>query len=272
MMTECARWHTAEHGVELLDASFRSHVYERHIHDTYAIGVTLAGIQSFWCRGEVRNATAGDVIAINPGEAHDGKSGSAGGYAYRMIYVPMEWMRTIVDDALGRRGADTLVSAPILQDDVLAKQISEAWDSLVDASGTFAGDAILYDALVRLVVRHAGVTPVRRSTVDERVMRRVKDHLHSKVEDHIRLQELATVAGMSRFQLTRQFQRTFGLPLHAYHLHLKLEEGKRRLALGAPIAQVAFDLGFSDQSHFHRRFKGMFGVTPRTWRHDFSSR
>jgi AraC-like DNA-binding protein len=85
-------------------------------------------------------------------------------------------------------------------------------------------------------------------------------------EGDVRVGELAQVAAMSRFRLTRQFQRAFGLPLHAYHLHLKLEESKRRLRSSVPAARIAADLGFSDQSHFHRRFKGAFGMTPDAWR------
>ena len=48
------------------------------------------------------------------------------------------------------------------------------------------------------------------------------------------MRELAAIASMSRFQLTRQFQQAFGLPLHAYHLHVRLEEAKRR----SPIRRV----------------------------------
>lgn len=263
---DCARRYTREHGVELLEAAFHSHVYERHMHDTYAIGVTLRGIQSFRCRGAVREAAPGDIVAINPAEAHDGKSGTDGGYAYRMIYVPANWMRAIVDDALEQRGQEVFANAPILKDPVLAERLCAAWDSMAEPSSSFAGDALLYEALQTLVIRHGGVRPSDRQSVDEHGMRRVRDYLVSRVEEDIRVQELAELAGMSRFQLTRQFQRAFGLPLHAYHLHLKLEEGKRRLRLAIPIAQVANDLGFADQSHFHRRFRGMFGVTPDDWR------
>jgi AraC-like DNA-binding protein len=76
------------------------------------------------------------------------------------------------------------------------------------------------------------------------------------------------IAGLSRFQLTRQFQRVFGLPLHAYHLQIRLEEARRRLRHGQTIAAVAADLGFVDQSHFHRRFRvrARFGITPAEWR------
>lgn len=261
-----ARWHEGENGLELLDAVFHTHVYERHIHEAYAIGVPLRGVQRFWCRGALRDGLAGDVVAINPGEVHDGRSGSDGGYAYRMIYVPVERLRAIVDDALEHRGAEVFANAPILKDGRLATLIHAAWRALAHSADSLLGDALLDQALLTLVIRHAGVRPAEGRTVDARAVRGVRDYLRSRIEDKVRLQELADVAGLSRFQLTRQFQRAFGLPPHAYHLHLKLEEGRRRLQRGLAIGRVAADLGFVDQSHFHRRFKGAFGVTPAQWR------
>jgi AraC-like DNA-binding protein len=43
---------------------------------------------------------------------------------------------------------------------------------------------------------------------------------------------------------------------------LRLAEAKRRLAVGHPPATVAASLGFADQSHLTKRFKGAFGITP----------
>jgi AraC-like ligand binding domain len=86
-------------GLELLEARFERHVFERHIHDCYAIGFTLRGVQRFWCRGSTRDSTRGHVIAIAPGEVHDGESGAAGGYAYRMFYISIERMRQVLVDA-----------------------------------------------------------------------------------------------------------------------------------------------------------------------------
>ncbi len=74
-------------GVELLAAAFERHMYGRHIHDTYAIGLTLRGVQRLWCRGATQDGTPGHVIVINPGEVHDGQSGAPGGYAYRMFSI-----------------------------------------------------------------------------------------------------------------------------------------------------------------------------------------
>ena len=48
---ERAEYYAASRSVELLEAAFVDFTYERHFHDTFAIGVTLRGVQRFWCRG-----------------------------------------------------------------------------------------------------------------------------------------------------------------------------------------------------------------------------
>jgi AraC family transcriptional regulator len=48
---------------------------------------------------------------------------------------------------------------------------------------------------------------------------------------------------------------------------LRLEAAKQLLASSPlPIAQIAMELGFSDQSHFTNAFKRRIGVTPRSYR------
>ena len=62
-------WARAAHGgpgVELLEAAFDHHVYDRHSHDTLAVGVTLRGVQRFSCRGSTHDSRPGDVIVLDP--------------------------------------------------------------------------------------------------------------------------------------------------------------------------------------------------------------
>jgi AraC-like DNA-binding protein len=252
-------------GVELLEAAFERHVYERHIHETYAIGFTLRGVQRFWCRGATRDSTPGHVIAINPGEAHDGQSGAAGGYAYRMFYVSINRVQVIVDQSTKRHVESIGARAPLVADRLLAQRLNATWRALNLAPQSLAADELLHDAFLFLGAGYAPRLTTDRRPVDHSALRRVRDYLHDRVGDRVSVRELAVLASMSRFQLTRQFQQVFGLPLHAYHLHLRLEEAKRRLRCQETLASVAADLGFVDQSHFHRRFKGAFGLTPGEW-------
>jgi AraC-like DNA-binding protein len=261
MMREWLNYRTGPNGIDFLEAAFDRHVYDRHIHETYAIGFTLRGVQRFWCRGATHDSTPGHVILINPGEAHDGRSGDRGGYVYRMFYVPIDTLRNLVEDGLERRVPIIDALASCVCDRPLAHLLNETWDA-VASSAPLAAEELIHSTFVYIVSRHAGLRPPPRASIDRTAMSRVRDYLHDRVEERVTLGEMAAVASMSRFQLTRQFQKSFGLPLRAYHVHVRLTEARRRLRLGHPIARVAADLGFVDQSHLHRRFKGAFGMTP----------
>jgi AraC-like DNA-binding protein len=52
------------------------------------------------------------------------------------------------------------------------------------------------------------------------------------------------------------------MPPHEYQLQVRIARAKSALRTGSPIAQVALDMGFADQSHFTRVFKRLVGGTP----------
>jgi AraC-like DNA-binding protein len=261
---ERVSWARGRDGIELLEATFDRFVYDRHTHDSYAIGVTLRGVQRFRCRHATHDSTPGHVIVIHPGEVHDGESGATGGYSYRMFYVPSDVVDGVLGDA-DPRTSDIGARGSMFPDRHLSGELDLLWRTMAIAPASLAADELLHRAL-RLALTSIG-PPERASAARvDRGLRQVRDYLNDHLEQEVTLQDLATVAAMSRFQLTRRFQAVYGLPLHAYHLHVRLEAGKRRLAAGEAISAVSADLGFADQSHFHRRFKGSFGLTPGAWR------
>lgn len=74
-------------GLQRLRAGFAGHAYDRHRHETYAVGVTETGLQCFRYHGTPQASTAGRVIVLHPDQPHDGHAGTPGGFAYRMLYV-----------------------------------------------------------------------------------------------------------------------------------------------------------------------------------------
>jgi AraC-like DNA-binding protein len=81
----------------------------------------------------------------------------------------------------------------------------------------------------------------------------------------VSLQELASHAGLSPFHFLREFRKRYGSPPHTYQLQQRVNVAKRLLANGKPIADVATEVGFADQSHFTRKFKSFVGATPRQY-------
>ena len=74
-------------GIERLEAHLHGQAFAPHRHDTYAIGCTLAGVQSFHYRRGLRHSLPGGVLVLHPDEAHDGQAGTDAGFHYRMAYV-----------------------------------------------------------------------------------------------------------------------------------------------------------------------------------------
>jgi len=253
-------------GVELLHAHFVRHVYERHSHEGYAIGVTETGVQAFHCRGALHASTAGMIMAFNPDEPHDGHAGIPEGFTYRMLYLPPETVRAVLADArAGRPAALPFARAPLIRDAVLARRVQALHRALSEGAPTLEGEALLRATCLRFAACHAdelfaSADIARRPNLA--ALRRARDFLHEALADDVTTANLADIAGMSRFHLCHAFARTYGLPPHAYQLQLRLAEAKRQLTAGHPPAEVAAAIGFADQSHLTKRFKGAFCITP----------
>ena len=246
-------------GIERLRARFVRHAYERHAHETYAIGMTEAGSQSFTYRGSRHATRPGAIMLFNPTDLHDGAATTADGFTYRMLYVPVPLVRR----QLGREPA---FDRPMAVDPAMARLVARLYEALAPKASRLDRDEALTSMLAGLARRYAGAMAETPPSRADGAVLRVRDRLHDAPEEDVSLEALAALAGLSRFHLTRLFQRRFGLAPSAYLRLLRLERAKQRLAQGEAPAQVAAGLGFVDQAHLTRRFKAAYGLTPGRYR------
>jgi AraC-like DNA-binding protein len=252
-------WAYPGEGVELLRARYAAHRYDPHIHETYAFGLVEGGRQTFACRGERFYSSGGSIFAINPGDAHDGAPADEGGFVYRMIYVEPATVSTHLGDASGD-AALPLFRTPMFFDARIARLLALAHDAFAESAPALEREHHLSAFLLGLTRRSA--TPPAVNAVSP-ALARVRDYMHAHYRDDVSLNTLAGIAAWGRHYLTRSFTRTYGIAPHRYLTHLRLSEARRLLRAGRTIADVAATVGFSDQSHLHRRFKRAFGITPR---------
>jgi AraC-like DNA-binding protein len=81
----------------------------------------------------------------------------------------------------------------------------------------------------------------------------------------LELEELAALADVNVFQLIRLFKHIAGLTPHAYLVQLRLDDARRHLRSGMPIAEAASAAGFYDQSALTNHFRRSYGITPRQY-------
>lgn len=92
---------------------------------------------------------------------------------------------------------------------------------------------------------------------------RARQCLASHVHERMHVEELAAQARCSPFHLSRLSRQHLGIPPHQYRLHLRLALAIRQLEdRHADLADIAFGLGFSTQSHFGEVFRRAVGCTP----------
>ena len=91
--------------------------------------------------------------------------------------------------------------------------------------------------------------------------------IESHLADALTLDEIAGVAGISRFHMVRAFAAATGLSVMRYVRARRLSEAARALAAGAPdILTLALDADYGSHEAFTRAFRDHFGVTPEAVR------
>jgi AraC-like DNA-binding protein len=245
-------------GVELMRARFTGRAYARHRHDTYAIGVTEVGVQTFDYRGRVERSTPGQVVVLHPDEAHDGRAGTAAGFGYRIAYIDPAEIADAIRAIRGRPGPLPFVQDPVFASPTLARAIGAAFRLGPEALGL---DALILRLAEGLLAEDRGASGTRTlRRLDHAALERVRALLADRLAI-VRSAELEAVADLGRYELARQFRSLYGTSPYRYSLLRRLHFARARLGR-TPLAELALAAGFVDQAHFTRMFRSAFGLTP----------
>lgn len=250
-------------GLDLLDAQYEKQNFSRHSHEGYTVGVIETGAQRFFRTGGNHIAPQNSIILVNADEVHNGHSASEGGWSYKAMYPRPEQFESLKNELDFQFTGAPYFSEPVVYDPYLATQLRLVFHTLQHSDSKLLRETLVFDTLTKLMCRHGKAKPQLTSlSTSKRQLLLVKEFLDDFPEENVSLDELGKLANLSPYYLVRAFQKQFGLPPHAYQIQAKLRKAKSLLYLGSKISDIAQDLGFHDQSHFHRHFKRAMGVTP----------
>jgi len=96
---------------------------------------------------------------------------------------------------------------------------------------------------------------------------RIADHVEANLGKDISLNDLAQLAGLSRFHFLRAFKKTTDETPYQYLLRRRIERAQTLLSAGKmSVNEIASTVGFKDSTQFVRAFRKRVGVTPGTFR------
>ena len=249
------------HNLECLHASNVVESLPRHAHQEYVIGVMLRGAEKVIRRSTTHILTAGDLILLNPGELHANDSAGQGS-TYRTLNPHPEFIRRVLSEIKGREQ-----HAPFFPEIVWDKETFNAvlrlHVALEHSHSALEQESILIATLELLISKHALDNFVAPHIGRERgYVKVVRDFLDAHYTENVSLSQLSSLVNLSPYHLLRTFRDEVGLPPHEYQSQLRIAQAKRLLREGLPIAQVALETGYVDQSHLSRHFKRLVGFPP----------
>jgi AraC family transcriptional regulator len=141
-------------------------------------------------------------------------------------------------------------------------------------SGRLYVDSLAVSVASRLVSSHSSVAQRPAAQNGGLGGRRLKQAL-AYIEDHLSedlsLARVASITGVSASHFKTLFRESAGVPVHQYVIQRRIERAKDLLMRGKlSIAEIAFETGFSHQSHLARHMRRSVGLSPRAMKRLFA--
>lgn len=159
-----------------------------------------------------------------------------------------------------------------VKDDVLAhlaRALAPALENPAGASMLFV-EQTTAAMETYLLEKYGGIPtadPRRRRILSRSQEARAKEMLRGNMGGNLSIADIALACDLSRSYFIHAFRETTGQTPHQWLSSQRLERARSLLMeLERPLAEVAAECGFADQSHFTRVFTQSTGTPPGTWR------
>ena len=241
--------------------------FPKHTHETLSVGVVEQGQCTFYYQGQFHQIGPGEIAIIPPGVVHACNPQANAGWTYRMFYIDPLWLHQLAEESTKFEWDIPNFSTPVVQHPALFHLLAQLHNTVESPASRLEKESFIYSTFTRLITDYSDRTP--RPLMGYQESRSVKlalGYLTDNLAKNISLDELSSLTGLSSYHFLRVFRDTMGLPPHAYQTQLRINRAKKLLADGKDIVQVAYDTGFTDQSHFSNKFKQLVGATPRQYK------
>jgi AraC family transcriptional regulator len=230
----------------------------RHFHEFALLSTVLEGGFQELVGGKVKECRPGTVLFQGAGEHHMEEFGAGGA---RCLYIQIEpaW----IDQIKGATG--------VSNDGAIAVDKGE----LLQLGRRLHGEFIVWDEVSSLCVEGlileimAGFTRFRH-TPQLRApiwLQRAREIIRESFSSPYTLTTIAEAVEIHPVHLAQSFRRFYGCSAGAYIRQLRIEFACNKLSSSEePLADIALRAGFSDQSHFTKSFKQVYGLSPAKYR------
>lgn len=248
-----------------------------HHHDFYELYFFVSGSVSYNIESNNYRLSPGDVLLISPQELHQPLvSTEKQNYERYVLWLNSSFLQQFsTPNQDVTRCFDS--SAPehtnlIRPEGVTRELITYLIQQLIreQENEEYATDLYCLSLLAQLLVlvnrtaRRAGRAPEPRDNADSTVYR-ILAYINEHYNEDLTLDYLANMFFISKYHLSREFNRVAGTSVHRYIIQKRLIMARQMMAAGVPTSEVCQHCGFGDYSNFYRAFKNEYQISPRKY-------
>lgn len=223
----------------------------RHAHDHVYLAVVIAGALREHAHRQEHELSRGQIVFNEAGEEHEDLVLAEGTRCLNLELRP-DFLRGLESEGFRPR-------APLLYSGLGAG--ITAVGRLQAALGDPGGDLDFEEALVELLL--AVSAEMERASPNRRWLPRTLEFLHAGFRGGVHLDRVASAAGLHRTHLCRAFRVATGCTIGEYVRRLRADLAHEQLRAGdLPLATIAAECGYSDQSHMTRELRRLYGRSP----------
>ncbi|MGB5868078.1 MAG: AraC family transcriptional regulator [Arcobacteraceae bacterium] len=234
--------------------------FTKHFHDTYTIGLTHDGIFKSINENKSTLSYKYSTRVINPSAIHHGDSTS---WKYTNFYPKIELLVEIYEQIFFEKKIP-IFHTHIIEDPFLYKILKRFFISMFYKHDKMIIETNMIEALSYLLKNYTNTTKEYPTLLNENcVIKNSIELINDNIASNISLEELAINSHLSKYHFLRVFKKHTGLTPHQYILSTRTNKAKNLIIKGEKPLSASLNAGFSDQSHFIRNFKNIYGYSPK---------
>lgn len=247
--------------LQLRETRHSTHAYKAHSHATFSIGAVTGGVTRLTLAQESSLLLAqGELVLIGPDCVHSCNPVDGRPRSYLMLYVDADWLLTLARQWFGPQTAAVCFTRLQTGDVALYRQFM----TFVEL---FRNDQpLLAEQALKQMLRALISSDKQIEGHDDWRTRQIRQTFYRRLDDPPSLSTLAGQYHVRPETLIRTFKQQTGLSPKAWLNNLRIERAKRLLENGSTSSEVAYHLGFADQSHFQKTFLAYAALTPGQYR------
>jgi AraC-like DNA-binding protein len=256
-------WRPDGDAYELVRASGMTGSMSRQISQDYMFGVVEEGQANINYRGENHKVAGTCFLQLNPDEPFSRQGDAQHPRSVRMLIASPAFLQQQISELTEHEAQLPQFDQPIIFNKDIIQVFSRIHCALEMPHSRLERDSWLQD-IIALLLKHCTSDHAAQIVTgkESKRVKAVRAFLMEQYTENISLEKIAGLVNLSTYRLNRVFSQEVGIPPHAFLNQVRVWQAKLLLEKSTPIAEVATEVGFYDQSHLTRHFKRLMGFTP----------